>query len=282
MAHVADWKKEVVKKLEKVFKEYPIIAVVNMEQLPGAQLQKMRINLKDKVLIYMAKKRLIKIVLERIKGDLKGIEKLEESLKGIPALLFTKENPFKLYKLLQKSKSPAFAKPGQLAPRDIVIPAGPTPFGPGPMIGELGQMGVKSAIEGGKITIKQPFTAAKKGEPIPENICGLFQKMDIAPMEIGLNLVAAYEDGTVFGEDTLAIDEDKFIAQISDGARWAFNLAVEAGYFTKETVEVMLTKAARETRALAIEQGILTKDTASDVVAKANAQAASLKAELKL
>ena len=45
---------------------------------------------------------------------------------------------------LEKSKSNAPAKPGQTAPSDLVLPAGETPFTPGPMIGELGQLGIKT------------------------------------------------------------------------------------------------------------------------------------------
>jgi len=65
----------------------------------------------------------------------------------MPALLFTKENPFKLYNKLQKSKSSAPAKAGQTAPSEIVVPKGPTPFAPGPIIGELGALGIKTAVE---------------------------------------------------------------------------------------------------------------------------------------
>ena len=55
--------------------------------------------------------------------------------------------------------TPAPAKEGQLAPFDIVVPKGPTPFGPGPIIGELQKIGLPAAIEAGKIGI-HTFTNA--------------------------------------------------------------------------------------------------------------------------
>jgi ribosomal protein L10 len=35
-----------------------------------------------------------------------GVEKLAEHFRGMPAMLFSKDNPFTLFKILKKSKSP--------------------------------------------------------------------------------------------------------------------------------------------------------------------------------
>ena len=116
-AHVADYKKEIVAKLARLINENPIIAVVNMENLPAPQLQTMRAQLRGKFLMTMTKRRLIKLAIEDTKAKKNGIESLEAHLGGMPALIFTKENPFKLSNTLQKSKSPAStAIPSRLAP----------------------------------------------------------------------------------------------------------------------------------------------------------------------
>src|SRR3989338_7572021 len=126
-AHVAEYKKEIVNELVNLMTEYPIIGVVNMENLPAPQLQKMRAQLRGNFYITMTKRRLMKLAIEQAKSSRKGIEQLENHLGGMPALIFTKENPFKLSKTLQKNKSPAPAKAGQTAPRDIVVNKGATP-----------------------------------------------------------------------------------------------------------------------------------------------------------
>ena len=140
-AKIARYKKEIVQDFSKLMQEYPIIGVANLTNMPAAQLQKMRKSLRGRVLIRMTKVRLLKHAFAQSKS--KGIEQLEPYLKGMPTLLFTKENPFRLYKVLQDSKSAAPAKPGQKAPKNLVIPAGPTPFAPGPVISELGKVGLK-------------------------------------------------------------------------------------------------------------------------------------------
>ncbi|MFC1769284.1 50S ribosomal protein L10, partial [Nanoarchaeota archaeon] len=93
MAHVSPEKKEVVKKILKLFADYPIVGSVDMENLPGPQLQTMKAKLRGKVEIVMTKRRLMKVAIEEIKDKVKGSEELVPHLIGMPALLFTKENP---------------------------------------------------------------------------------------------------------------------------------------------------------------------------------------------
>ena len=75
-AHVAEYKKEIVKKLVELIMEYPIIAIVNMENLPAPQLQNMRATLRSKCVLTMTKRRLVKLAFEETKSRKKGIEKL--------------------------------------------------------------------------------------------------------------------------------------------------------------------------------------------------------------
>ena len=42
MAHVAAWKKDMVSELVQDMREYPVVAVVDMEGIPGQQVQSMR------------------------------------------------------------------------------------------------------------------------------------------------------------------------------------------------------------------------------------------------
>src|SRR5690349_8223957 len=135
-AHVSEEKKQTVQQLVKLIDEYPIIAVVNMESLPARNLASMWTKMRDKVVISMTKKRIIKLAIEGSKKE--GIQELNKHLKGMPALLFTRDNPFALYKTLKKNQSKAAIKGGQIAPTDLMVPAGPTSFPPGPIIGELG------------------------------------------------------------------------------------------------------------------------------------------------
>ncbi len=249
MAHVAEYKKKEVAELAKLFKEYPVIGIINMDNLPTPQLQKMRAQLRDTVNLRMSKKRLIKLALEKVEKQ--NIKELEKHLEGMPALLFTKEEPFKIALILRKSKSSAPAKPGQTAPRDIIIPAGPTGFTPGPIISELGQAGIKAGVDKGKIVVKEEKLVAKKGEKISHKIANLLTKFGIEPMEIGLNISAIYDDGVIYAGEVLDVDDKKLVEELKRAALWAFNLAVEVGYPSKGTISFLISKAYMQANAVA-------------------------------
>lgn len=277
---VSDNKKKEVKELINLMTKYSIIGIVDMENLPSPQLLKMKNQLHGKAVVRMTKARLISVAIDQLKEKIKGIEQLKDYIRGMPALILTQDNPFKLFKTLQKSKSSAPAKAGQTAPIDIVIQAGPTSFAPGPIIGELGGMGIKTAIEGGKIAIKADKLLVKEGEVINEKAAGLLARLGIEPMEVGLNLIAVLEDGIVFTRKILSVDETEYINNIKMLSGESFNLAIFIGYPCKDTINMLIAKATREANALADSQDILTSENVGNVLAKAERQMQSLKVKL--
>ena len=282
MAKVAAYKKEIVKKVAKLMKEYPIIAAVNMETMPSAQLQRMRANLRGKMELFMTKRRFMKLAIEQLKQEKQGIEHIEKYLQGMPALMFTKENPFSIYNIIKKSKSAAPAKPGQISPRDITVPAGPTPFAPGPIIGELGAVGIKAGIEGGKVVIKQDALIVKQGQVIDDKRASMLQRLGVEPMEIGLNIVAIYEGGIIYESSVLDIDEEKFSADLAKAAQQGMNLAVEIAYASKDTIMILIQKASSQAKNLGMEAAILNEETTALLLAKAEAEAQSVASKVNL
>ena len=228
----------------------------------------------------MARKKLLELAISQSKKQ--NIAQLSQKIKGMPALLFTKDNPFALNSLIQKNKSEAPAKAGQIAPRDIIVKAGPTSFAPGPIISELAAVGIKTKVNAGKLEIIQDTKVAKEGDVITPKLAETLKRLDIKPMEIGLNLVAVWEDGLLFDAKQLHIDEKEYAQNITQAASWAMNLAVEAAYTTKETTDLLLQKAFREAKAVGIEYAILSKETADEILAKSEREALSVKKEANL
>lgn len=277
-AKIPEEKKAVVKELVDLAKKYNLVGVVNMENLPTKQLQNMRAQLRKTVVLKVAKGRLIKIAIKEAAKDNPGLADLIPRIKGMPALLFTNDNPFALYKTLSKNKSSAPIKAGQTAPNDIIVPAGPTGFAPGPIIGQLGGAGISAGIDGGKVVIKKDSKVASEGDVINDELAGILTRLGIEPMEIGLDLKAAYENGTIFDKSVLAIDEQEYLDNITNGHRWAFNLAMEVGVFTKETTEILITNAFRDAKSLALGANIFSDATMPEILAKAHNQMLNIKA----
>lgn len=275
--HVAEYKKEIVSNLLKLINEHPIIGIVNMENLPAPQLQSMRAQLRGRFFITMTKRRLTKLAFEQAGSSKNGIEKLEAHLGGMPALIFTKEDPFKLSKTLQKSKSPAPAKAGQTAPRDIVVNKGATSFAPGPIIGELAVAGIKAGVEGGKVAIKEDTVIVRSGEKINPKIAEILTRLGVQPMEVGLDLVAVFENGMIYGRDVLSVDESEYKKRLSNASRWAFNLANYISYPTKDTIRMLVGKAHNDAKSLGVAQNIFEKGIIELLLGKAEQKIRNLK-----
>lgn len=274
MAHVADWKKEEVKNLRELIDSHDVVGIANLADIPAPQLQKMRQNLRDSATIKMSKKTLMSLALNKSKKS--NINALGEYLDGQSAFILTKMNPFKLYKILEDSKTHAPAKPGSIAPSDIVVPIGDTPFKPGPILGELQKIGIPAKIDKGKIVIIKDQTIVAEGEEIPKDVAGVLTRLEIHPMEVGIDLMAAHEDKTVYTSDLLTIDEEKTLSDIQKAFRQALNLSVNAVIYTKESIPVIIQNATAKSLNLAINAAIPTSRTMDTLLSKAYSQMLSL------
>lgn len=258
-AKAAQYKKDRVEAFAELMKEYPVIGLVNVANLPSRQFQILRKKLRKDALLLMGKTQFIEMAIEKAKDSKKDFGKLSDSIEGMPALLFTKQNPFKISALIRASKSKAPAKPGQVAPYDLIVPAGPTQFTPGPIISELGSVGLKTGVENGKITIREPATIVRKGETVSKKASEVLAKFSIEPMQIGLDLVAAYEDGLVYGRDVLSIDAEQYLTMLKTAAAEVLGLSIEIGYTTKDNIERFIGKAYNIAKNFAANQKIASE-----------------------
>ncbi len=261
-----------VEELTSKIGQYGVVGIVNFRKMPSSQLQAMKAKMRGEVEIVMSKKGSIRRAIENAKAGKPGLEKMEEYVIDQPAVIFSKLNPFKLYKNIEKNKAPTSAKGGEISPQDITIPKGDTPFMPGPVLGELQKAGLKAAVEGGKIVIKEDKTIVRAGQVIDKKVAEIITKLGIQPLQIGLDVVAVFDNGTVYPKSILAVDESQYVLQIQSAYLGSFNLAFNSAFVTKDNAGLLLGKVFREARALSIESGMLTKQTSSDVLARAYAQ----------
>ena len=279
MARASEAKKGKVGELAELVSTSRVVAVLDLENIPANTMQEMRNKLRPHARIVMSKKRLMNRAFEASKKE--SVSRLTEHYRGMPALLLTEENPFRIASLLRKSRTPAAAKAGQIAPFDIIIPAGPTPFPPGPIISELGSIGIKTGVEQGKVAVKEPATVAKAGEPIPQKVADVLARLDMRPMEVGLTMTAAYEDGVLYEQRILEVDEQAYIDDLNRAASEAFAVALGAHIMNAQTAPLIIARAARDAFALAMHESIPTRETAHALISRAYAQARALKSKIK-
>ncbi|WMW26187.1 50S ribosomal protein L10 [Methanolobus sediminis] len=271
-SHIPQWKKDEVEAIKELIKEYPIMGVIGIGGIPAKQLQKMRRDLKGKAVLKVARNTLIRRALEQSSE----VKEMEEYVDVQTALVFTEQNPFKLFKTLEKSKSPSPIKAGTIAPRDIIVEKGPTSFPPGPILGDMQAAGIPAAIDGGKVVIRETKAVAKEGEAVSQKLAAMLTRLEIYPMEVGLDLRAAFENGMIFTPDVLAIDEDKFFSDIVLATQQAFNTSVFAAYPTEENIKTLIAKATTESRNLGVEAVVLEPGIVDLLLGKAQLEMLSV------
>ena len=266
----ANWKIEYMKDLKEVIKSNPVIAIVNVSGIPAPQLQNMRSVLRGKISLIVAKNNLIDLALKDMDAEITGLGKLSEYLDGQCALIGSTDNPFKLFKVMEATKTPAPAKGGEIAPMDIEVKAGETSFKPGPIVGDLQQAGIPAAIEGGKVVIKKNKVLVKEGEPIPLKAAQMLTKLEIFPLIVGMDLRGVFENGIVFKSDVLAIDEKKFMGDLLGAISGSYSVAITIGYTTPMTIRPLISKAYAESMGVALFAGITNKTTIDKLIGRAN------------
>lgn len=271
MAHVAPWKKDKVAELAQILTESSVVGIAQIGGIPGPQMQQMRANLRGDVQVVGVKNRLLKLAIEEAAKSRPGLEGLEEKVDGQMAIVTTSNNPFKLYKALKAGATMAPLKGGQVAATDITVEKGPTPFGPGPIVGEFQKVGIPAKIEGGKVVVSKTTTPVKAGDVVSAELALMLAKLEIKPVELKIDLQAAFEADTLFTPDVLAVDEDAIFAQLGLAVRTAYELSLLTAFPTKLTGEALLARAYRCAVALALETGVDLGD-AADAAAEAYAK----------
>ncbi|MGP8109847.1 MAG: 50S ribosomal protein L10 [Thermoplasmata archaeon] len=255
----------------------PITALVGVRGVPAAALQTMRRGMRErKHPIVVAPNSAIRHALEKACAKRPSLRPLLAQVEDQTALLSAEGNPFSLHYELTRTRTPTPARGGEVAPNDILVPAGTTSFKPGPIVGELQHAGFPAAIEKGKVVLKKDTTIVKAGQTISREVAGLLTRLDILPLEVGLTLRAVVDGDMFYPPEVLAVDLDARRADIARAARAALVLAVEIGYPTPTTIALILTKAHRRALGLAIAAGYPTKETIAPLFAQAIREAAAV------
>ncbi|MHC1567459.1 MAG: 50S ribosomal protein L10 [Candidatus Syntropharchaeia archaeon] len=279
MRKIQEWKREKVEEIKTLKNAYRVLGIVGMRGIGARQLQEIRNELrKEDTILRMYRNTLIGIAFDEENGKLK---EMKNYINDQTALIFTNINPFELYRILERSKTKAPIKPGWTAPEDIVVEKGPTNFKPGPIVGELQRVGIPAAIEGGKVVIRETKTVVKKGEVVSSKLADILKKLEIYPVEIGLNLSAVYEEGTIYKAEDLVIDESEYYSLFVSGVRNAYNLAVKIAYPAPETVGILLRKAWMDALNLCVNVPLFEPGSIKYVIARAHSMAVVLDKKLK-
>lgn len=268
-----------VEKVKGLIEEHKALGIASLHKVRASQLQELKRKLGD-VQIRVIKNAIIERAISGCE-DKPDLGKLKSFLKGSNIFLFADINPFRLALLLSKSKVEMFAKAGDNAARDIIVPAGNTGLSPGPVISQLNMVGLPTRIETGSVWISRDTLVTRKGEAIPQRLAAVLSNLGIKAVEGGLSLKAVYDDGLILTEDQLYIDLEEFKQEIARVYLEVLNLSINAAYPTSENIVFLIQNAHREAYNLGFNACVTAPELIVDLIRKAYTEASILNQKIR-
>ncbi len=264
-SHIRAWKEEKREVISKLAKEYPVIAVATLNELPANIMSLVRKRLGADAVIVVAKTRVIQKALENTDFD---TSKLDPLVKDSVAIIFSKKNPFELFSFIKKNKGSAPARPGDIASDDIIIQAGDSGLPPGPALSTLKAAGLKVKVAGPTIEISEDKKVTLKGEEVTKEVSEVLGKLSMKPMKIGMKVLGVLDktENMFYTADVLDVDEEELFNKFVLAYQQALNLAVNAEIYNDASTEIIVIKAQRE--ALAIQKEVEESNPSEAVEAK--------------
>jgi large subunit ribosomal protein L10 len=263
-------KRMLYQELQELPGTYDVIALSKMSKVRATQLMTIRKKFRNEIKIRVIKNRVAQRAFEKL-SNRPGLDYLSKELEGQCALLFTNISPFKLNLIFDKNKVFLPAKGGDIATKDIIIPAGNTGISPGPVLSEFKEANVSTKIDQGTIWVGKDTVVVRSGSIISQKLASLMSKLNIKPIEAGISISLAIAEGLVLKENDLKINLAEYREELARSFHEAVSLAFETSYPTVETITHLLVRAYQNATALATDSGYLSPGSVQFVLVRANA-----------
>ena len=274
--HIPQWKLDEINNLVDLFGKYKNIAVIEVGHINDQQIQAMRKILRGKAEIRMSKKSLQTRALERFQKE-SGNKNLEEFTKNIPSqasLLFTDMDIFKLKNIFLENEWMVPAKPNEITPVDIWVPAGDTGLPTGQVISELNMiLRLPTRIQNDTIWIRDATRTHKAGDFVGVKQAAVLKKLGVKPVESLIKIHYAWSDGDILSEDIIYIGMEKLQQDLASCYIGAQRIAIELGVIDDETIEPLIQKAHREAMGIIFEMPIIIDELIDEYLKKASINA---------
>jgi len=222
-------------KLIKLLDEYPKIFIVGADNVGSAQMAKIRHALRGKGVILMGKNTMIRKAIRGHLENNKALEVLLPHVRGNIGFVFAKDDLQEVKKKLTELKVAAPAKSGNVAPVDVIVPAGPTGMEP-TQTSFLQALNIPSKITRGQVEIISDVHLIKAGTKVGASEANLLAKLDIKPFAYGLIIKTVYDDGAIYDASFLDMTDNDIVAKFQSGVRNVASLSLALHYPTVASV----------------------------------------------
>jgi len=272
-------KREESEKVAQTISGHKTLMIIDAERVRTSLLNEMRDDFMGRILFRYVKPSILRRALGS-KGDQSLKELADKHVRGSIILALSDDDPFKMAREFKIRAVQLPAKTGDIASDDIVVEPGNTGLPPGPVISELNEAGIPTRIETGSVWVTKRSTVARVGDDISTRLAAALSKLGLKPIRSYLRPKCAWYDGAVIEGKILETSLEEITGQLMSSWNAAISLAVATEMFVKESVTLLLGRAAMEARGLASATSFITPESVSSLMAKARLEADALQSKL--
>ncbi|MHA2391330.1 MAG: 50S ribosomal protein L10 [Promethearchaeota archaeon] len=251
--HIPQWKLDEIDNLMDLFRKYSNVAVIEVAHIYDQQIQSMRKTLRGKAVFRMSKKSLQTRAIEQYKKESKksNLDELAQNIPGQSSLVFTNLDLVELKEIFHDYEWMVPARPNEITPVDIWVPAGDTGLPTGQVISELNMtLKLPTRIMNDTIHVREDTRTHKAGDMVTVKQAAVLKKLGITPIESLIKIFFAWSDGEIIPEDVLYMDVDKFTQDVAIAYRQSLAILFEMPFFEDSLTEEYVRKAAAEAVAI--------------------------------
>jgi len=225
------WKQNYFEKLENAIRNHSKFLLVNADNVASLQFAQIRAALRGKAHIVMGKNTMMKKVIRGLLDEFPDYEKVLPLLVQNVGFVFTNGDLKETRDEVLTHKKAAPARAGALSPVEVIVPAQNTGMGP-EKTSFFQALNIQTKIARGTIEIVSPVHLLKPGDKVGQSESTLLNMLKISPFTYGLEVVACYDEGSVFEPAVLDITEDDIRARFMSAVNKVAAVSLNIGYPT--------------------------------------------------
>ena len=178
------------------------------------------------------------------------LEKILSQLKGNTSIIFAKGDLLEVKAVLDSQVREAPARVGSIAPKDVLIKAGPTGIDPA-QTSFFQKLNIATKIVKAKIEIINDFQIITEGDKVTPGQSALLDKLKIRPFEYKMTVKQVMMDGKLFAAECLSITTDDVLAAFSRGVGALTACSLGSGYVVPSAAPHLIMHSFKNLAAVA-------------------------------
>jgi large subunit ribosomal protein LP0 len=235
-------KTEYFEKVNRLFREYKKVFVVNVDNVSSSQMHQIRGALRGLAIILMGKNTMVRKAMKEVVAENPKLEALLPLIRGNVGLVFTNGDLRQVRDAIVSNRVQAPAKVGLTAQSDIFIPAGSTGMDPN-KTSFFQALGISTKVVKGAIEIVSEVCIVKNGQKVGTSQSVLMQMLSLMPFHFGMTVLSIYDDGAVFEPAILDITDESLRQRLQDAIKRVAAISLEIKFPTVASAPHSLVNA---------------------------------------